>query len=125
MVISNQLLRTVEHWEVSDQESCSYHSVIKFAIQGSWGRSKQESQGVRYIVTGKDIDKFQGNQLRLQEQRLNTTNTEGGSVDLDITLTKSANEETDIEKLIEEFQEVLKAACDKTFRKQDHKENNN
>ena len=46
------------------------------------------------------------------------TNTEGGSVDLDVKLSKRANEETDIEKLIEEFQEVLKAACDKSFRKQ-------
>jgi hypothetical protein len=35
--------------------------------------------------------------------RLNTTNTEGGSVDLDVTLSKRANEESDIEKLIEEF----------------------
>jgi hypothetical protein len=78
-VIINQLLRAIEHWKVSDQESCSDHSIIKFAIgQGSWGSSKQESQGVRYIVKGKDIDKFQGNLLRLQEERLNTTNRKGG-----------------------------------------------
>ena len=82
------------------------------------GRSEQESQGVRYIVKGKDIDKYQEYLLRLQEKRLNTTNTEGGSVDLDVTLSKRANEDTNIEKLIEEFQEVLKAACDKSFRKQ-------
>ena len=62
--------------------------------------------------------KFQGNLLRLLEERLNTTNTEAGSVDLDVTLSKRANEGTDIEKLIEEFQEVLKAACDKSFRQQ-------
>jgi len=54
-VISNQLLTTVVHWEISDQESCSDYSIIKFAIgQGSWGRNKQESQGVRDIVKGKD-----------------------------------------------------------------------
>jgi len=68
-----------------------------------------------YIVKGKD--KFLGNLLRLQEERLNTTNTEGGSVDLDVTLSKGANEETDIEKFVEELQEVLKGACDKSFRK--------
>jgi hypothetical protein len=118
-VISNKLLRAVEHWKVNDQESCFDHSIVKFAIgQGIWGRSKQESQGVRYIVKGKDIDKFQRNLLRLQEERLNMTNTKGGSVDLDVTLNKRAKEETDIEKLIEEFQEVLKAACDKSFRKE-------
>jgi hypothetical protein len=31
-IISNQLLRAVEHWEVSDQESCTDHSIITFAI---------------------------------------------------------------------------------------------
>jgi hypothetical protein len=103
-VISNQLLTAVEHWEVSDQESCSDHHIIKFAVgQGSWGSSKEENQGVRYIVKGEDIDKFQGNLLRLQEERLNTTNTEGGTVDLGVTLSKRANEESDIEKLIEEL----------------------
>ena len=46
-IISNQLLRAVEHWEVSGQESCSDHSNIKFAIgKCLWCRSKQESQGV-------------------------------------------------------------------------------
>ena len=107
------------HWEISDQESCSDHSIIKFAIgQGSWGGSKQESHGVRYIVKGKGIDKFQETRHGFQEERLNTTNTDGGSVDLDVTLSKRENEENDIEKLIEELQEVLKAACDKSFRKQ-------
>jgi len=46
------------------------------------------------------------------------TNTEGGTEDLDAILSKRAKEETDIEKLIEEFHEVLKAACDKSFGKQ-------
>jgi hypothetical protein len=116
--ISNQLLRAVKHCD-SDLESCSDHSIIKFAIgQGSWGRSKQQRQGVRYIVKGEDINKFQANLLRLQEEKLNTTNTERGTVDLDVTLSKRANEESGIEKLIEEFQEVLKVACNKSFRKQ-------
>ena len=64
-----------------------------------------------------DIDKFQGNLLRLIEESLNATNTERGSVDLEATLSKRVNEGTDIEKLIEEFQGMLKAACDKSFRK--------
>jgi len=36
--------------------------------------------------------KFQGNLIFLEE-RLNTTNTEGGSVDLDVTLSKMAKKE--------------------------------
>jgi ribonuclease HI len=118
-VISNQLLRAVEGWEISDQESCSDHSIIKFAIgQGTWRRSIQDCQGARYIVKNEDLEKFQGNLLRLLEDKLSTTNTEGGTEDLDAILSKRADEETDIEKLIEVFHEVLKAACDQSFRKQ-------
>ena len=57
-VVSKQLLRAVENWEVSDQESCSDHCVIKFSVgQASWS-CKLESQGVRYIVKRDDVDKF-------------------------------------------------------------------
>jgi len=116
MVVSNQLLRAVENWEVSDQESCSDHCIIKFAVeQASWS-CKLENQGVRYNVNSDDIDKFQGNLTRLLEERLNTTNTEGGSDDLDAILSERTNKGTDIEKLIKEFQEALKEACDKSFR---------
>jgi len=53
-------------------------------------------------------DKFQGNLTRLLEERRNTTNTDGGSDDLDATLSERTNKGTEIEKLIEEFQEALK-----------------
>ena len=47
---------------------------------------------------------------------LNTTNTEGGSHDLGATLSERTNEGTNIEKLIQEFQESLEAACTKSSR---------
>jgi len=39
-----------------------------------------------------------------------------GPDELDITLSKKTNEGSDIEKLTEDFQDVLKLACDKSFR---------
>jgi len=67
-------------------------------------------------VYSDDIDKFQGNLTRLLEDRINATNTEGVSDDLDGTLSEMTNKRTEIEKLIEVFQEALKEACDKSFR---------
>jgi len=58
-------------------------------------------------VNSGDIDKFKGNLSRLLADMLNTENKEGGSDDLDATLGERANEGTEIEKLIEEFQEVM------------------
>jgi len=111
-VVNNHLLRAMEHWEVSDQGSCSDHSIIKFVIgQGTGSRNKQESQGVRYNVKNEDIIKFQGNLIRLLADRFNTSNTDG-----DITVSKKTNEVSDKENFTEDFQDVLKLACDKSFR---------
>jgi GTP1/Obg family GTP-binding protein len=63
-----------------------------------------------------DIDKFQGNLTRFIEERFNTTNTDGGSHDLDEPLSEMTNKQTEIEKLIQEYQKALKEACDKSFR---------
>ena len=63
-----------------------------------------------------DIDKFQGNLSRLLEDRPNTTNTDGGPDDLDEPLNEMTKKRTEIEKLIEVFQEALKEACEKLFR---------
>jgi len=117
-VISNQLLRAVEEWEISEQESCSDHSIIKFATgQGKGHRIKLDSQEVRYIVKREYVDIFQGNLLQLLEEKLSMTNKEGGTEDLDGILSKRAHEKPDIEESIEEFHEMLKTACDKSFRK--------
>jgi len=117
-VISNHLLRAVEEWEISEQESCLDHSIIKFAIgQGKGHRIKLDSQEVRYIVKREYIDIFQGNLLQLLEEKLSMTNKEGGTEDLDGILSKRAHEKPDIEESIEEFHEMLKTACDKSFRK--------
>jgi hypothetical protein len=59
-VTSNSLLRAVEDWEVSNQESFSDHSIIKFAIrQDSYRRRKHDNHEVRYIIRREDIAEFQ------------------------------------------------------------------
>ena len=50
-VISNQLFRAVVECELSDQESCSDHSIIRYAIgQGKGNRIEYDFQDVSYIV---------------------------------------------------------------------------
>ena len=50
-VISDQLLRKVVELEISEQESCSGHSIIKYAIgQGKGHTTELDFQEVRYIV---------------------------------------------------------------------------
>ena len=63
-----------------------------------------------------NIEKFQENLLRLAEKKICKINKEGGIEVLDKTLCTHVFEESDIEKLIEEFHEVLKLAYNTTFR---------
>jgi hypothetical protein len=102
---------------VGNQESCSDQSIIRYAIgQGKWNRIELDFQDVRYILPRGNIEKFQENLLRLVEKNICKINKDGGTEDLDKTLCTRIFEETDIEKLIEEFHEVLKLACSKSFR---------
>ena len=116
-VINNQLHRIAQNWVISDQERCCDRSIIKYAIgQDPCRRSHEECHGVRYIVKKEDIKLFQRNLCRLLKEIHNPTNTERG-LELDATLSNSVKEGTETEKLIDEFQEVIKAACDKSFRR--------
>ena len=77
-VISNQLLRAVFEWEISDKESCSHHSTIRYAIgQGRGHRSEFYFQDVRYIVQKGNIENFQENLLWLAKKKLCKLNKEG------------------------------------------------
>jgi hypothetical protein len=116
-VIRNQLLRPAVEWKISDQETYSDHCIIRYAIgHGKGNRFEFDFQDVRYIVQKGNIEKFQVNLLRLAEKKICKINKEGGTEDLDRTLCTQAFEENYIKKLTEEFHEVLKIACSKSFR---------
>ena len=77
-----------------------------------------DTQDVRYVVKKGSKEKFQGNVLRLAEKTLCKINKVGGTEDLDKTLCTPVSDEIDIENLIEEYHEVLKLTCSKSFRTQ-------
>ena len=71
-------------WEISEQESCSNHSIIRYAIGQSKGnRTELDYQEVRYIVQNGTKQKFQGNLLRSAEKMFCKVKKEGATEDLD------------------------------------------
>jgi hypothetical protein len=62
------------------------------------------------------LAKFQGNVLQIVMTQL-SKNHDTGIEDLDETLSSIITEESDIEKRIDEFSEVIKLACNKSFPK--------
>ena len=79
-VVSDQLLRTVVDWQISEQETCSDHSNIWYAIGQSPGnRTELDFQEVRYVVQKGTKQKFQGNLLRSAEKMLCKIKKERGT----------------------------------------------
>jgi hypothetical protein len=112
--INNQLLSTVMERQISDQESFSDHSIISYVIGHSTARRAKRVTGeVKYKVTKEDEVKFQSNLIRLAELKLCDPHNAGGIETLDKILCTRATKELDIEKLVEEFYEVLEEAHSK------------
>ena len=60
--------------------------------------------------------KLQGNLFRSAAKMLCKIKKEGGTEDLDKTMCKCVSDRMDIEELIEEFHDVMKSACNESFR---------
>ena len=105
-VINNQALDTVREWEISDQESCSDHSIIKYVTGNSTTqRAEIDREEVRYKVMKEDKEKFQRNLIQLPEQKFCETNVVGGTEMLDETLCSRVAKERDMDIVVEEFHE--------------------
>jgi hypothetical protein len=117
-IITNQLLRTVAQWEISDQESSSDHNIIKYVIgQGDSNRESVEFQNVRYLFRKENYAIFQENLIQLAKTKLCGSHIAETTEELDTMLCARVDEEVDIEKSTEEFHDILKTACDKIYRK--------
>jgi len=108
----------VSGWAISEQESVSDHSIIKYVIGPRIGQWKTDNiQNTNYITNKKSLAKFQGNVLQIVMTQLGKTH-DTETEHLDETFSSIITAELDIEKRIEEFIEVIKLACNKSFPKQ-------
>jgi len=116
-IVNIQLLRTVNEWEIWDQDICSDHNIIRYTIgQVRGDNSAPRPQEPTYIVQRRNINKFQSKLVRLAKARICTTHKQEDTGDLDSTLAKLVTPQSDIEKTIDEFYENLSTACNKSFR---------
>jgi hypothetical protein len=117
-IVNDQLLRRVSGWEISDQESSSDHSIIKYAISQSTSQVNSVNfQDVRYI-TKETLAKFQVNILQIVETNLCKQTNGNRTEDLYDTLFSRLSKDMAIEKHVDEFSEALKLACNKSFKTQ-------
>jgi hypothetical protein len=87
--INGRLLSAVAEWEISDQKSCSDHSIIKYVIgQRTAPRLDKNNDETRYKVNKVGKQKFRENLIRLTEQKFFKNQNAADLVEMDTILMK-------------------------------------
>ena len=115
-IVNNQLLNVLKNGEISAEESCSDHNIIKFNLrQDNYHKTKYSYSGRSYIVTDRNLKMFDSNLSRIVAMKFRTG--QGDLWNLEKGLALQAEEAKDLERAINLFQEFLKLSCNKSFKK--------
>ena len=112
-IVSNRLLQNFSDWEISENESCSKHNIIKFEIGHEKNYAPQHNHNeTRYIVKEQNYDKFDKNLIELVAKKFQVENSE----DVDTNLGTHIKENCDIQSAVETFHETITLSCNKSFK---------
>ena len=116
IIINPQLLNSITGWVISDQESASDHSIIKNAIKPGIAKWHAVNPSQIQYRTNKSLAKFQRTILQVLRKKFKINHSTTWDEDLDDSLSALLTEGANIEKLVDDFIEVLTVACNKTFQ---------
>jgi hypothetical protein len=114
--VNDQLLNALKNWEISEEDSCSDHNIIKFDLgQDTYHDTVYNCNGHSYVVTDENLQKFDNNLSRIVAMNLRTGQED--SANLDSVLALQVKEANDIERTVYLFQKPLISSCNKFFKK--------
>jgi hypothetical protein len=100
---------------ISDQESISDHSIIKYAIKpGTDKWHEKNAPHTRYKTSKDSLINFQRKFLQIMKNKTGISCNDTREEDLDDTLCSLLTDETEIEKRIDELSEAITTACNKS-----------
>jgi hypothetical protein len=115
-IVNNQLLKALQEWEISEEESCSDHNIIKFSIGHDTNHDTEYSyNGHRYVVTDENLKKFDNNLGRMVAMKFRTGQEDSSNLDRD--LASQVKKLNDIESAVDLLQEAIISSCNKSFKK--------
>ena len=113
-IVNNQMLAAIKDWEISEEESCSDHNIIKFNITFTTNNKEQKYifLGTRYIMKEQQYRIFK-KLFQLISENFQIENDEGNTKGIDETLNALLK---DIGELIEKFEETIQLARKETLK---------
>jgi hypothetical protein len=116
-IVNKPLLKDIGGWDISDEDSCSDHSIIQFSIGQSNKPGRQQIyQGSKYIINEQNLSMFDSNLKDLLATKFHKSKTKD-FVDLEKELATLVATTTRVEDAVDTLQEAITASCDKSFRK--------
>ena len=117
-ISNNKLLKEVQEWKISEEESCSDHKIIQFCIgQHNVRQTGNNIQCIKYIIREENYKKFEA--LITQEMAQQMCGPRWGEDNraLDKYISSRIDNIEDMEDTVSKFSAALTAACDKSFTK--------
>jgi hypothetical protein len=114
IIINPQLLRSITGWEISGQESLSDHRIIKYYIKPGFTRQLAANPPlISYRTNNESLKNVQGVLLQTLKEKFKLSHK--SSLELDDSLSSLVTEGTNVEILVDHYNNVVKKACNKTF----------
>ena len=112
-IVNNRQLKNFKDWEISEDESCSDHNIIKFQIGQEINHVLQHNHnGTRYIVKEEDYDKFDKNLIELVTKKFQLEKL----ADIDTSVATHIKENCNIVNAVGKLHEAITLSCNKSFK---------
>jgi len=112
------MLAAIKDWEISEEESCSDHNIIKFNLNFTINNKEQKYvfSGRRYTMKEQQHTEFCKKLLQLISENFQIENDEGNTKGIDDTLNARLKGHKDIGEFIEKFDKTIKLTCKETLK---------
>jgi hypothetical protein len=115
--ISNyKMLKEVQEWKISEEESCSDHKITQFRI-GKYNAQQTGNnfQSINYIAKEENLKKFEASVTQEIAEQMCGFSWEEETIALDKYISSRIATKEDMEDIVNRFSDALTTVCNKSF----------
>jgi hypothetical protein len=112
-IVNNQILAAIKDWEISKEESCLEHNIIKCNLRFTTNNKERKYifSGTRYIMTEQQHKKKKKKLIQLISENFQIENDQGNTKGIEETLNARLNGHNEIKEFIETVDKTMQLTC--------------
>jgi hypothetical protein len=112
-----KLLKEVQEWKISEEESCSDHRIIQFCIgQYNAQQTGNNFQSIKYIAKEENLKNFEASVTQEIAEQMCGSSWEQETIALDKYISSRIATTEGMEDIVNSFSDALTTACNKSFK---------